>query len=192
MIDDRVLISEILSGNQAAFQTFVEAYQKLVSHVVFRMVSNESDREDLCQEVFLKAYRNLSTFQFRCKVSTWIAQIAYNTSLNYLEKMKVPLINDLLGDSDRDFLDDIPEERITPQQYAESRDLNQRIRDEVNLLSPQYGVLIVLYHLEQMSYEEIAEVTNQPLGTVKSYIYRARRMLRERLLKKYELEDIWQ
>ncbi|MEA2030235.1 MAG: sigma-70 family RNA polymerase sigma factor [candidate division Zixibacteria bacterium] len=192
MFDDRILISEILSGNKAAFQTFIEAYQKLVSHVVFRIVANEFDREDLCQDVFLRVYQNLGKFKFKCKVSTWVAQIAYNTSLNYLEKRKIPLVDDFISNNGHNQLAEIPEYGMTPQQYTETRDLNQRIQNEVNLLPPQYGVLIVLYHLEYMSYEEIAEITNQPLGTVKSYIYRARRMLKDRLLEKYELEDILQ
>ncbi len=192
MIDDRVLVTEILSGNQAAFQTFVGAYQKLVAHVVFRMVKNDCDREDLCQEVFLKAYGGLSKFQYSCKVSTWLARIAHNTCLNYLEKKKVPLLGDMRPETGRDPVDDMPRPCLSPQEFTEGRDIDQRIRDEVNDLPPQYGILVVLYHLEQMSYEEIADVTSQPLGTVKSYLYRARRMLKESLLEKYELEDIRQ
>ena len=192
MINDQVLIAEILSGNQAAFQTFVSAYQKLVAHVVFRMVKNDCDREDLCQDVFLKAYRNLGGFKFVCKVSTWLARIAHNTCLNYLEKKKVPLLGDLFPDAGRDPIDEIQRQCPSPEKLAEGRDLDQRIRDEVDMLPPQYGILVVLYHLEQMSYEEIAEITCQPLGTVKSYLYRARKMLKESLLEKYELEDILQ
>ncbi|MBU8935006.1 MAG: sigma-70 family RNA polymerase sigma factor [candidate division Zixibacteria bacterium] len=192
MTNDRVLIAEILAGNQAAFQTFVSAYQKLVAHVVFRMVKNDCDREDLCQDVFLKAYRNLDGFQFACKVSTWLARIAHNTCMNYIEKKKVPLLSDLRPDTGRDPIDEIPRQGRSPEQFAEGRDLDQRIRDEVDLLPPQYGILVVLYHLEQMSYEEIADITSQPLGTVKSYLYRARKMLKESLLEKYELEDILQ
>lgn len=191
MIDDRVLITEILSGNQAAFQTFVGAYQKLVAHVVFRLVKNDCDREDLCQEVFLKAYTGLGRFQYGCKLSTWVARIAHNTSLNYLEKKKVPLLGDMRPDSGSDPVDDIQRPDPTPQEFTEGRDLDQRIRDEVDELPPQYGILVVLYHLEQMSYEEIADVTRQPLGTVKSYLYRARKMLKESLIEKYEPEDIW-
>ena len=192
MTNDRVLIAEILSGNQAAFQTFVSAYQKLVAHVVFRMVRNDSDREDLCQDVFLKAYRNLDGFQFACKISTWLARIAHNTCMNYIEKKKVPLLGDLLPDKNSNVVDEIDGRGPSPEQFTEGRDLDQRIRDEVDLLPPQYGILVVLYHLEQMSYEEIADVTSQPLGTVKSYLYRARKMLKESLLEKYELEDILQ
>lgn len=192
MIDERQLITEILAGNKAALQTFIESYQKLVSHVVFRMVTNSHDREDLCQEVFIKVYQNLSEFKYGCKISTWIARIAHNTCLNYLEKKRVPLLDDIISSEEENVIDRFSDNSILPDDYTETRELNQRVQDEINLLPPRIGVLLSLYHLEEMSYEEIAEITQQPMGTVKSYLYRARKMLKENLMEKYCLEEIWQ
>ena len=192
MNDEQQLIKEILAGNKAALQTFIESYQKLVSHVVFRMVANNHDREDLCQEVFMKVYQNISGFQHECKISTWIARIAHNTCLNYMEKMRVPLLDDVISSDDENMIDNFSNNSISPVDYTETRDLNQRVQDEINLLAPRMGVLLALYHLEDMSYEEIAEITNQPMGTVKSYLFRARKMLKDNLMGKYHLEELWQ
>ncbi len=192
MIDERQLITEILTGNKAALQTFIESYQKLVSHVVFRMVTNIHDREDLCQEVFIKVYQNLSGFNYGCKISTWIARIAHNSCLNYLEKKRVPLLDDIISSKEENIIDRFSDNSVLPDGYTETRELNQRVQDEINLLPPRIGVLLALYHLEEMSYEEIAEITQQPMGTVKSYLYRARKMLKENLMEKYRVEEIWQ
>ena len=192
MNDEQQLIKEILAGNKAALQTFIESYQKLVSHVVFRMVANNHDREDLCQEVFMKVYQNISGFQHECKISTWVARIAHNTCLNYMEKMRVPLLDDVISSDDENMIDNFSNNSISPVDYTETRDLNQRVQDEINLLPPRMGVLLALYHLEDMSYEEIAEITNQPMGTVKSYLFRARKMLKDNLMGKYHLEELWQ
>ncbi len=191
MNDERQLIKEILAGNKAALQTFIESYQKLVSHVVFRMITNNHDREDLCQEVFIKVYQNLGGFKHGCKISTWIARIAHNSCLNYLEKKRVPLLDDVISSEEENVIDRFSDGSKAPDDYTETRELNERVQDEINLLPPRIGVLLALYHLEEMSYEEIAEITQQPMGTVKSYLYRARKMLKENLMEKYRVEEIW-
>jgi RNA polymerase sigma-70 factor, ECF subfamily len=192
MNDERQLITEILNGNKAALQTFIESYQKLVSHIVFRMVANNHDREDLCQEVFIKVYQNLSGFKHGCKISTWIARIAHNTSLNYLEKKRVPLIDDVIKSEEENIIDKFSDDTVSPDDYTETRDLNQLVQDGINSIPPRMGVLLALYHLEEMSYEEIADITQQPMGTIKSYLYRARKLLKENLMEKYCVEEIWQ
>ena len=191
--DNRELIAEILGGNQRAFQTFMEQYQRLVAHIVFRMVPNATDREDLCQDVFIKVYRNLGGFQFGSKVSTWIARIAYNTCVNYLQKKKIPLLDDLKSKDDgRDALEATAADTTSVDEAMATTDLFRRVQAEMEHLPPQYRALLTLYHLDEMAYEEIVEVTGLPMGTVKNYLYRARRMLRDRLAKKYRTEDIWQ
>ncbi len=74
----RSLVNRIVAGNTRVFQTVIQEHQRLVSHIVFRMISNETDREDICQDVFMKVYQNLADFSFESKLSTWIAKIAYN------------------------------------------------------------------------------------------------------------------
>ncbi len=191
--DSRLLVADILGGNHAAFETLIGRYQKLVSHVVFRMVSDPADREDLCQDVFIRVYRNLAGFRFNCKLSTWIARVAYNACVNHVQKKRVALWDDLYEtEESAGFLEHCPGEGITPDRYAEVEDLRARVRREIGQLPPLLGVIITLYHLEDMAYDEVAQVLDMPLGTVKSYLFRARQQLRERLSRKYQPEEICQ
>ncbi|PJF32782.1 MAG: RNA polymerase subunit sigma-24, partial [Phototrophicales bacterium] len=84
MTDSGALIQKILDGDTEAFRELITANQRLVFHVVFRLVENPADREDLCQDIFVKVYQNLQRFKHNCKLSTWIATIAYNTAINSL------------------------------------------------------------------------------------------------------------
>ena len=88
-------IERVLAGDSEAFRVIVENHRRLVGHIVFRMVPRRTDREDLCQDVFVKVYRNLGGFKFESRLSTWIARIAHNTCLNFLEKKKAVLYGDL-------------------------------------------------------------------------------------------------
>lgn len=184
------LIARITSGETKAFAELVEAHQRLVFHIVTRLIRNQTDREDLAQDIFLKVYDNLSGFQFEAKLSTWIAKIAYNTTLNYLNKKKVPLYED--RESNNGTLDTRASLNKSPSDEIEQRDVSQCVKREIDELPAQFKIVITLYHLEQMSYAEIAEVTDLPDGTVKSYLFRARKLLKERLLSKYQPEELWQ
>ncbi|UCF64363.1 MAG: sigma-70 family RNA polymerase sigma factor [bacterium] len=178
-------IQEVLDGNVNAFSGIVDQYKKLVAHIVFRMIYDPSDREDLCQDVFIKVYQNLSNFRFESKVSTWISKIAYNSCINYLNKRKTKYV----GDGTRD-LESIPSTTTGPGHFTEDEDRMIRIHAEIRNLPPPYRAIITLYHLEEMSYHDIAEVMNLPEGTVKSYLYRARQQLKEKLINKYKFQDI--
>ena len=192
-INDRELIREVLSGNKSAFQLFVKRFERLVWHIVRRMVQNESDREDIAQEVFLKMFRSLDSFRHDCRMSSWVARISYNTALNYLEKKKVPLFNDISGNDDNEYdqVDGIASMGATPAENVEASDTASRVRYEIERMGQPYSTIISLYHVEQMTYDEIAKITGLPMGTVKSYLYRARKLLKNQLLARYKREDIW-
>lgn len=196
---EKVQIEKILSGDMAAFRDFVDKYQRLVCHVVFRMVLNESDREELSQEVFVKIYQNLGKFEFKSRLSTWIAKIAYNTCINYLKKKKIPLYEDLAeadspspGDSAAGpYIETVAGETRGQDDLMMTQELNQFLHAEINRLPVQYRTVITLYHLDELSYKEIGEIVNLPEGTVKSYLFRARKLLKERMLEKYPAEELW-
>jgi RNA polymerase sigma-70 factor (ECF subfamily) len=195
-------IEKIVSGDMLAFREFIEEYQRLVCHVVFRMVLNESDREEICQEVFVKIYQNLGKFEFKSKLSTWIAKIAYTTCINYLKKKKVPLYDDLAeaesftaGDGAVEraasYIDSVAGEMPLQDEVIMSQELCQFLNKEINQLPVQYRTILTLYHLDELSYKEIEEIVNLPEGTVKSYLFRARKLLKESLLEKYPAEELW-
>ena len=186
--DSREIIDRVLSGDREAFRGLVESCQRLVTHIVFRMVPNETEREDICQEVFLKAYRNLAGFKHNCKFSTWIGQIAYNTSLNYLDKKKLALFDDITPEEMT--FDSLPADSPWPSEVSEANELSECLRTEIANLPGHYATIVTLYHIEEMTYDEIGKIMKLPDGTVKSYLFRARKMLKERLLTKYTKEDL--
>ena len=188
MQNNKLLIEKILAGDKIAFQSFVKEYQCLVTHIVFRMISNREDREDTCQEVFMKIYQNLSSFRSESKLSTWIARIVYNTCLNYLEKRKLPLLDDLsFGEQAPE---SFSENNPRPDELTDERELTFLLQAEIEKMPVHFRTILTLYHLEGMSYNQIGEITGLPDGTVKSYLFRARRLLKERLLAKYQPEDL--
>lgn len=188
MAEERGLVEKILAGDKAAFRTLIVQNQRLVSHVVFRMVKSKSDREDICQEVFVKVYQNLGNFRFDSKLSTWIARIAYTTCLNFIDKKKLPLYDDL-GDEDRNF-EPVGDDAERPDFRFADSELSDILKTEIDNIPPVYRTIVTLYHLDEMSYAEIAGIMKMPEGTVKSYLYRARKLLKERLLAKYKREEL--
>jgi len=187
---NKALIQNILAGDKRGFQTLIEQHQRLVGHIVLRLISNATDREDVCQDVFLKIYQHLASFQFESKLSTWIARIAYNTCINYLEKKRIPLFEDLF--TGEVSVNDFGDSNNLPDEYTERVDLAHRIQKEIKQLPLQFQTILTLFHLDEMSYREIGEIMSLPEGTVKSYLFRARKCLKERLLEQYQPEELCQ
>lgn len=185
------LISNILAGDIDEFNEIIEQYKRLVSHIIFKMVSNNYDREDLCQDVFIKVYQNLGSFKYESKLSTWIARIAYNRCINFLEKKKIPLFDDIV-ENEGITLDSMEGNIKTPETVTEERDITDILKNEIDCLPKQYRIIISLYHLDDMSYNEIGKITGLPDGTVKSHLFRARKLLKDRLVTKYNKEDLCQ
>jgi RNA polymerase sigma factor (sigma-70 family) len=187
--DEERLVEEILGGDTGAFVHFIDRFKALVVHIVYGLVTGREDREDICQEVFMKIYRNLANFRFESKLSTWISKVAYNTCMNHLDKKREILLDEYRPDLVS--LDELKGGAEQPDGIAENMDISSRLKSEIDNLPPAYRTVLTLYHLEQMSYNEIGEIMDMPEGTVKSHLFRARRHLRTRLLSRYRREDLW-
>lgn len=188
MTESNALVQKILAGDKNAFRTLIYENQRLVGHVVYRMVKSESDREDLCQEVFIKVYNNLGRFRFESKLSTWIARIAHNSCLNFLEKKKLPLYDDL-GDEETKF-EPVADVSFQPDITLSKNNLSAILKKEIDKLPALYKTIVTLFHLDEMSYAEIGQTMKLPEGTVKSYLFRARKVLKERLQTGYDRGDL--
>ncbi|GAB4372969.1 MAG: sigma-70 family RNA polymerase sigma factor [Calditrichia bacterium] len=186
MEEDRQLIEKILSGNAGEFENLIRKFQRLVMHIVFRIIPNSSDQEDLCQEIFLKIYQNLETFRFESKLSTWIGRIAYNMCLNHMEKKKLPLQDSEFRELEME--DFYKPDTTPPLDNIEKTDWYQKIYSEIDKLPFKLRTILTLFHLDGFSYQEIGEIMSLPEGTVKSYLFRARRQLKESLISKYKYE----
>jgi len=189
MSDDQSLVSRIQSGDRQAFRLLIKQYERLVAHMVGRLVSQAEDREEICQDVFMKVYKKLDEFKFQSKLSTWIATIAYRHAVNHLRKKKI-IVRDILDEENftKHFLD----HNDNPQEALSEKQTKQYILQMIEQLPVQYKTVLTLYHLDGKSYMEIYEITGMPEGTVKNYLFRARTMLKERLInhlgKEWEMQ----
>ncbi|MEO5996783.1 MAG: sigma-70 family RNA polymerase sigma factor [Chitinophagaceae bacterium] len=176
MLNEKEIISQVLNGDLKVYELLIKEYEKLVYLVISRLVTNKEDAEDICQEVFMKVYKNLSSFSFQSKLSTWIARIAYNTSINYLKKYKGIEMSEQPADINSfHFTNDNPETQLAKKDHA------AYIHQLINQMPVQFKTVITLYHLYEFSYQEIEDITGMPDGTVKSYLFRARKLLKEKL-----------
>jgi RNA polymerase sigma factor (sigma-70 family) len=176
MFDEKEIVSRILKGDFRAFERLVKQYEKLVFFVVNRLVYNQQDKEDICQDVFIKVHHSLSKFQFQSKLSTWVARIAYLTTVDYIKKSK--------KNQKADFPDDIDNYHFTensPESELVKKDTAAYVNLLIEQMPLQYRTVLTLYHLNEFTCPEIEQITGIPEGTVKSHLFRARRLLKEKI-----------
>jgi len=190
-VEDRYLVNLVLKGDNSAFKTIIRNTERLVTQIVFKMIRDAEDRKDLAQDIYLKAYKGLASFTFR------IAQIAYNTCINHLEKKKYALLSDWedTAADDTEETNYVLNPSLVPAGKEADQGVLQKqrtaiIHQAIEALTPLYKTLITLYHNEDLGYEEITSITGLPIGTVKNYLFRARKTLKEHLLKQYKKEEL--
>lgn len=191
---DRDLIKKVLDGDSSAFEAIISNTKGLVIQIIYKMVRNHEDRKDLAQEVYLKVYDKLDGFKFNSKLSTWIATITYNTCLNYLKKKKIPIL-DIDKNEEKELWEKISINTFyysdnQTEAYIFKKERSQILTLAIEKLPPLYKTLITLYHNEELSYSEITDITGLPEGTVKNYLYRARKKLKENLSLNYKKEEL--
>ncbi len=177
---DKALVGKILGANTQDFAIIVKNTERLVAQIVRKMGIFEEDQKDIVQDIYLKAYKNLPSFQFKSKLSTWIANIAYNTTVSYLQKKKVTIIGIEEANEGKLILSDNAELETIKSETVEI------LSKEIDKLPPLYKTLITLYHLEELPNKEIAAITNLPEGTIKSYLSRARKILKDNINHHYK------
>lgn len=186
MIQDADLVADALDGSQEAYRELLERYQRPVFGLIQRMVRDPSLAEDLAQEVFVKAFRALSTFDRQRKFSSWLFKIAHNTAIDQLRRHQpqtVPL--EAQTEDEPDLVAVIADATSeSPEKALERRDLIRALEAAINRLRPEYREVVILRFKEGLAYEEIAEVTDLPLGTVKTHLFRARRVMARHLARR--------
>jgi len=184
VLADGELVISALSGREAGFEEFVRRYQRPIAAYVYRMVGNYDAALDLTQEVFIKVYNSLSRYRSEYKFSTWIYKIAHNAAIDHLRRHVVREQALATGPENETREISIESRRLTPEQESERKERRSEIEAVVQLLPMSYRELIVLRHSQDLSYDEIAEVTGLPLGTVKNRLFRAREAMRDELLER--------
>jgi len=179
-MDDATLIAQVQAGNTHANRFLIEKYKNLVWHMVLRMVSQQEDVEDLCQEVFLRVFKDLGKFRGESKLSTWIGTIAYNMSITYLRKKGKNIMVPVEDYSP--VTTGMPAEESADKAF-DKNNMKKIVHRVIESLPVQYRTVITLFYLEELSYKEIEEITGMPEGTIKSYLNRGRQAIRERVIK---------
>ena len=183
-VADRDLVATAVSGIEGSFEELVRRYQRPISAYVYRMVGNYESALDLTQEIFIKVYSSLERYRSEFKFSTWIYKIAHNAAVDHLRRTATREQSLVVGPEGDQFDLPIESTRLSPEQESEQRERRVEIETVVRALPSNYRELIILRHSQDLSYEEIVDVTGLPLGTVKNRLFRAREMMRQQFVEK--------
>ncbi|KKM10599.1 hypothetical protein SY88_13115 [Clostridiales bacterium PH28_bin88] len=176
------LVISAQQGDQEAFAQLVRLYKKPVYSLAFRMLHNAEDAQDLAQETFLRVYRSLGRFRPGEKFSTWVYRIATNLCIDALRKRRDPAnCPSSLMDLEGVLADGPADLRETPEDAYLAGELRRSIHKAIDALPDKYRAVVILRHIHELSYEEIASVMNLPVNTIRTHLHRARERLREEL-----------
>ena len=186
-LSDQEIVALARQGREAAYRELIGRYQRPVFSLIYRLVRDREKAEDLAQDTFIKVLNAIDRYDPAYKFSSWIFKIAHNTSLDHLRK-KEPETLSLDGSPHAQTPAEIEASTVTavsnaesPEDYASSRELGGHLEVAIAKLRPEYRTAIIMCHVEGRPYEEIAEIMEVPLGTVKTYIHRARNELKVHL-----------
>lgn len=184
---DQELVQLCLKGNDRAARALVSRFQRPLFSVIHRMVRDPELAEDLAQEAFVRAFDKLRQYDPSYKFSSWLFKIGHNLTVDHLRKKELDTVSihgapDATSEEEQEATAPTLESRgERPDERFEARELGREIEEAVGELRPAYREAILLRHVEGRSYDEIAEIMELPLGTVKTYIHRGRKELQEHL-----------
>jgi RNA polymerase sigma-70 factor (ECF subfamily) len=185
--DDLVAIERASTGDGEAFEMLVRKHQTRVFSLVYRMLGDHAEAEEMAQEIFLKAFRALKRFERKSRFSTWLYSIATNHCLNQLEsRRRRPRLQELNRSARREgnpgpLLDQVADPTAGADQALERADLQRLVQEQLLTLTPEHRSILVLRDIQGLTYEEIGEILSLEPGTVRSRLHRARMELKERL-----------
>jgi RNA polymerase sigma factor (sigma-70 family) len=182
MNDDQALVQAIRAGQPGAFERLVRTHQRLVWHVVQRLVRDTEDTRELCQETFLRVHRMLHQYRGDSRLGTWIGSVAYSIALRHLERRRIELV-DAHDDRDDDSASLLAQaaDPLDLEDQAATAQLQHQLHAAIERLAPLPRLLLTLYHLQELAIPEIEQITGVPAGTIKSHLFRARLQLRAAL-----------
>ena len=177
------LIKKAIEGDESAYKNLLENYRGAIYNLLYKMVRNKEETEDLVQEAFMKAFKALPSFNEEYAFSTWLYKIAVNNCIDHMRKKKLKTysINKPVQSKDGELDREFPDTSMSPDKSILSDERANIIETAIDELPENYKTAIILRHSEEKSYEEISKILNIPLGTVKARIFRAREMLKKKL-----------
>jgi RNA polymerase sigma-70 factor, ECF subfamily len=179
---DEELVAAVLAGNRERFGDLIERYQARLVNYLFRLVRSADDAHDLAQEVFVKVYQVLDRYDPQYRFSTWLFRVAQNAAIDQIRRRRLRLVSLSQEDPEGEERDwDLPAAERGPYGELRNRERGDAIQEAIDALPWEYRELILLRHMGELPYEEIAKVKRMPLGTVKNKLFRGRQMLKEKL-----------
>ena len=178
---DLQIIEMVRSGNSRAYSVLVDRHKSQAMTLAVRLVGGREEAEELVQDAFVKAYRSLDQFRGDAKFSTWFYRILYNLCMTVVtrRKAKPESLDEYEEDSHRTLVDG---DEVSIQERLEQREIQSLVSSEVGNLPEKFKTAILLFYVQEMSYDEVSAVMDVPLGSVKTYLHRGRDLLRQRLL----------
>lgn len=183
-IDDMALVDMAKAGDNKAYERLLKKYRKSVYYMLLKMVNNADDADDLTQEAFAKAFNSLHKFDPKYAFSTWLFRIATNNCIDFIRKKRVQTIsidNPYESDEGDSMSFDIRDPDLNPNEVMLKNQRKEYIQMAVEKLPDKYKILVELRYFQELSYEEVAEELELPLGTVKAQLFRARELLNQEL-----------
>src|SRR5262245_11744112 len=194
--EDERLAKALREGSEEAYELLVARFQQPVHNLVFRLMADPADAYDVVQEVFLKIFRNIGTFRSQSSLKTWIYRIAVNEVHNYrrwfFRHRRQEVVLEDESEGGKSFGDTVPDRGRSPFDYALDGEKRVMIEDALARINPMFRAAVVLRDVEDLSYEEIADILDVSLGTVKSRITRGREAMRRQLEGRLEPEPALQ
>ncbi|MFC6335202.1 RNA polymerase sigma factor SigW [Paenibacillus septentrionalis] len=177
------LVKLALKGDQAAFAELVELYQEKLYHMAYRMLNNRQEAEDVVQDTFMRVYNNLERYDDTMKFSTWIYRIATNLCIDRLRKRK-PIYSLDAESSEYEGLDGysmIPSDNRTPESELLLSETQRIIHQAIDTLPPKYKTVMILRYIHELSLQEVGDILDMPVTTIKTRVHRGREFLRKKL-----------
>jgi RNA polymerase sigma-70 factor, ECF subfamily len=181
--DDTHLVQASQQGDQDAFASLVQRHQRRVFNLVLCMLQDSEEASEITQEAFLAAWLGLPSFRGEARFATWLYRIAYNCALKQLERRKRRRL--LLAAMEAEqILEEVNKQKQT-EDILELRARQAIVREQLEKLPTKYRIVLILRHLQEMTYEEMADILSLPIGTLKTHLFRARHLLKERVLAQH-------
>jgi len=187
---EKILIEKSKNGDIESFEKLIEKYQVVAFNIAYRMIGNKEDASDITQEALIKVFKSLKSFRGDSSFSTWFYRIVKNKCIDEIRKVKKVKTFSLdkeFQTDDGSYSVEIPDNKYLPDKLYEVKEKKELIQAALKRVPEKYRTVLVLRDIQGFAYEEISEITNNPLGTVKSRINRGRLLLKEILIKDSEL-----
>lgn len=184
-MNEERIVCELKAGNCSVFKEIIELFKNRVFGMAYKFTNNYDEAQDLSQEIFLKIYKEIGGFRFESKLSTWIYRVSINTCLDWKRKKnKVKILSTSILNGDDEIVEiDIKDDNPLPEEAFIRSESQREVHELIYGLPDKYKSVIIMYHFNSMSYQDISTALNIPERTVETRLYRARRLLKDELTK---------